>query len=690
MLKNLSITIKVLIITFLIGALVWISLDQIQSKAIQQLLFTELADELEIRAKEDRAVFDRYVRFHNQTTKLIISQQRFQTYFISNKWLENKKIKHHYRLPAWLPNSSVMRVFFHAKFAILIDQNEQVREVYHHFPEDLPPLLGKPTALLQKLSHNQSYMTNLDGIPYIISSRSFTNQDEQKIATLMLASPIDDDFLIQAIGDYLLEGAVVTLLEGEPAKVIATSDPELLPTGIVVENVTDKYIKTGTSFFDYGASDTSAYFASFMKKERAYHLASHILNETYHQRIIFAIILILAFVLIMIWITQKIRQVTRKVGIFAKDSLGLDIKYSGDEIARIVTSFQQLQATIQKTIDRATAIAAGNYSLEAKGYCKQDKLGTALTNMNETLQIQAEELHQQQEELRQTNEALQDFNNELEIRVTERTKQLSKANQEIINLNERLKDENIRLGTELDIARKLQKMVLPTDNELAKIEDLDIAGFMEPATEVGGDYYDVLQHDGNIKIGIGDVTGHGLESGVLMLMVQMAVRTLLINNVNNPEIFLSVLNRAIYDNVQRMESDKNLTLSLLDYKKGKLSISGQHEEILIIRKNGCIERVDTFDLGFIVGLEPDISSFVSKKSIVLAPGDGIVLYTDGVTEAMNLNRKMYGVERLCEIISINWQYQATDIKNAIINDVRNHIASQKVYDDITFLVLKQK
>jgi len=689
MLRNLSITIKALIFTLIISTLVWIVLDQIQSKAIQKLLFKELASELEMRAKEDRAIFDHYIRSHNQATNLIVSQQRFQAYFKDNKWLQNEDIKHHYRLPAWLPTSSVMRVFFHAKYAILLDQDKQVREVYHYYPEDLPPKLAQPTALLQKLSHNQSYMTNLDGIPYVISSRNFKDADEQVIATLMLASPIDDDFLMNAIGDYMLEGAIVTLLDGDPIKVIATSNPDLLPTGSVVADLTNEYLKTGASFFDYGASDTSAHFASFMKKERAYHLAGHILTETHKQRIVFAITLILVFILLTFWITQKIRQVTKKIVLFSRDSLGLNIQYSGDEIARIVTSFQQLQASIQKTIERATAIAAGNYSLEVKYHSERDKLGTALTYMNETLQIQTEELHQQKEELRQTNEALHDFNTELEHRVAERTRQLSIANQEITKLNNRLKGENLRLGAELDVARQLQTMVLPTEAELANIEGLDIASFMEPATEVGGDYYDVLQHDGKVKIGIGDVTGHGLESGVLMLMVQTAVRTLLVNNVTNPEIFLNVINRAIYDNVQRMGSDKNLTLALLDYQQGKLNISGQHEEVLIVRKDGNIERIDTFDLGFMVGLEADIGQFLGKKSIMLATGDGVVLYTDGVTEAMNLERKQYGVERLCEVISLNWQAQAIDIKTAIISDVRKHIDTQEVFDDITFLILKQ-
>ena len=84
----------------------------------------------------------------------------------------------------------------------------------------------------------------------------------------------------------------------------------------------------------------------------------------------------------------------------------------------------------------------------------------------------------------------------------------------------------------------------------------------------GGDYYDVLVENGQVKIGIGDVTGHDLESGVLMLMVQTTVQALLLACIDNPEKFLNIINRTIYKNVQRMETDKNLTLSLLDYQEG--------------------------------------------------------------------------------------------------------------------------
>jgi serine phosphatase RsbU (regulator of sigma subunit) len=278
----------------------------------------------------------------------------------------------------------------------------------------------------------------------------------------------------------------------------------------------------------------------------------------------------------------------------------------------------------------------------------------------------------------------------LDDKVKERTAQLAQANQEISTLNERLKEENLRLSAELDVTRQLQQMILPKPSELEAIEGLEIAGFMEPAEEVGGDYYDVLQQEEKVKIGIGDVTGHGLESGVLMLMTQTAVRTLLESNQTDPVKFLDILNRTIYRNIQRINPYKDLTLALLDYADGIITLSGQHEEMIVVRTEGKVERVDTRYLGFPIGIEEDIAEFIATVQVQLNPGDVVVLYTDGITEAEDINRDQYGLERLCEVVSRNWKRSAQAIKEAVIEDVRSHIGEQKVFDDITLVVLKQK
>ncbi len=247
-----------------------------------------------------------------------------------------------------------------------------------------------------------------------------------------------------------------------------------------------------------------------------------------------------------------------------------------------------------------------------------------------------------------------------------------------------------RIESELNIARQIQMMILPTKAELDGVEDLDIAGYMEPADEVGGDYYDVLRSGETVKIGMGDVTGHGLESGIVMLMTQTAVRTLLNAGITDSVHFLDVLNRTIFDNVGRIEADKSLTLCLLDYRAGRLTLSGQHEEMIVVRRDGEAELVDTVDLGFPIGLDEDIRDFIAETTMTLETGDGVVLYTDGITEAENPAGEQYGLERLRALIQQQWAHPAQAVMQTVIDDVREFVDGHEIYDDISLLVLKQR
>jgi serine phosphatase RsbU (regulator of sigma subunit) len=175
-----------------------------------------------------------------------------------------------------------------------------------------------------------------------------------------------------------------------------------------------------------------------------------------------------------------------------------------------------------------------------------------------------------------------------------------------------------------------------------------------------------------------------------MLMTQTAIRTLIEHGETDPVAFVNTLNRTIYKNAHRMGADKTLTFALVKYQDGQLKIVGQHEEMLVVRKDGKVERMDTIDLGFPIGLEEDIAGWVAEAMVSLQPGDGVVLYTDGITEAENTERELYGLERLCEMVSQHWDKSAEGIKQAVVDNVIRFIGKQKVYDDLTLVVLKQK
>lgn len=258
----------------------------------------------------------------------------------------------------------------------------------------------------------------------------------------------------------------------------------------------------------------------------------------------------------------------------------------------------------------------------------------------------------------------------------------------------KLTGENVRLAAELDVTRRLQSMLLPQSGELAAIAGLDVAGYMEPASEVGGDYYEALSENGQIKFAIGDVTGHGLESGVLMLMTQMGVRTLVNSGEQDPQRFLDVLNRTMCSNIERLNSSKEMTLNLLDYQPqsngGRVTISGQHETVIVLRRGGKVELIDTEDLGMPLGLDTDIASFIGSTSLELSEGDGILLYTDGITEAENETGEFYGQDRLSAVASSHWDSSAEEVKNALVEDLALYVGAREAFDDVTLLIVKQK
>lgn len=254
-------------------------------------------------------------------------------------------------------------------------------------------------------------------------------------------------------------------------------------------------------------------------------------------------------------------------------------------------------------------------------------------------------------------------------------------------------EENMRLGMELDVARQLQAMVLPNAEELEGCKDLDVGAVMEAATEVGGDYYDVYpREDGSTYFAIGDVTGHGLQSGVIMMMTQCSFRSSIERGGQSLTEILHNINSVLFGNIQgRMKDSRNLTLSLFHYADGKIRLTGQHEDFLLIRKgSNKSEVIDTQDLGIYIGLTDNIEGMVNEREISFSEGDVFLGYTDGVTEAENQAKEYYGMERLRAKFEELSDLGASDIVSGIYRDLKDFIGEREVFDDISMIVVKRK
>jgi serine phosphatase RsbU (regulator of sigma subunit) len=203
-----------------------------------------------------------------------------------------------------------------------------------------------------------------------------------------------------------------------------------------------------------------------------------------------------------------------------------------------------------------------------------------------------------------------------------------------------------RLRKEIDLAQHIQSSILPRTLDVL---GLTIAATMIPAAEVGGDYYDVLPLENGCWIGIGDVAGHGLDAGLMMLMTQSIVGALVARDPSaSPRDVLCTLNEVLFDNIHnRLLRDDHATLTLLRYdRSGSVVFAGAHEEIIVFRAGeGRCEVVRT--PGTWVGGRRDIRRGTVESSLRLGPGDVMLLHTDGVTETRDASGEQFGLERLC-------------------------------------------
>lgn len=238
------------------------------------------------------------------------------------------------------------------------------------------------------------------------------------------------------------------------------------------------------------------------------------------------------------------------------------------------------------------------------------------------------------------------------------------------------------LTREMEIAKRIQTALLPGDPRLPGYE---IAASLVPADDVGGDYYDIFSSDGCNWVVVGDVSGHGFSACLIMMMIQTAIRTLLSEIPDiSPKRLLSAINKTIYRNIEKSGESKHTTINVISIgNDGHFTCSGAHEDIFIRRASGKIDMIELD--GMWIGLEPDISRMLPLNRSKLEPGDVMILFTDGVTEALDENGRMFGNERLLEIIRNPGNKSASDIHGGIM-DALDPYDKQ---DDVTLVVIKR-
>lgn len=264
---------------------------------------------------------------------------------------------------------------------------------------------------------------------------------------------------------------------------------------------------------------------------------------------------------------------------------------------------------------------------------------------------------------------------------------LSLGNLAIIAMeNARLFNEAIerqKLEDELVIAREIQRALLPA--KLPDVPGFDLSAVNISSKQVGGDYYDVIALDRHrYMVAIGDVSGKGAPASLLMANLQATIRALIPMELSLGELTTRV-NDLICDNTT---SGRFITFFwlILDVESRTFQyVNAGHNPPMLFRHGGSIERL--FSGGIILGIVRSPKPY-EEGIVTLQRGDLLVLFTDGVTEAMNGKGEELGEGPLEKVCSANVQSTAQDVVDSIISTVQSHSSGSPQSDDVTLVALK--
>ncbi|MCP4135571.1 MAG: SpoIIE family protein phosphatase [bacterium] len=277
--------------------------------------------------------------------------------------------------------------------------------------------------------------------------------------------------------------------------------------------------------------------------------------------------------------------------------------------------------------------------------------------------------HAMIESILDSQRKLQDYADNLELKVEERTKELKEARDE--------------LWGEMKLAQKIQTVLLP---EEPAIPGYEITGYMMPADEVGGDYYDVINVEGYDWIVVGDVSGHGVPAGLVMMMVQTSVRVALAQKPDcTPAELLTAVNRAVAYNIKRLGEHKYMTIAIFAcFKDGLFHYAGLHLDLLLYRADsGDVDYINTD--GMWIGIMDEIGEYLPINSFTMNSNDILLLYTDGVTECLDKEGEMFSTEKLAEVLARIGKKSVEEIKQDVIKELEDYIRD----DDVTMVVMKR-
>lgn len=322
--RRLPLPLLAVLVGLIVGTGVWVVVDTVQTRAIQQLFEGELQKRLEQQARESLVRFNHFVKQYSSVSRLLGHHKSLAQYLSPLFWRKDElffKLTYREEPPDWLPGELLWQSISPPSHLLLIDRYGKIREEYQLSQEPLADEFKE--IITWEAGISKRFLVELSGYPYLVLIEQAEDESDNVMGALVLIVPVDSAFLDASQQGVSPDGAVVALLKADDHRILVSSEHNMMFEQLPTDLLKDSYVVTAQSLPNYSDNEFSLLFGTFIPRAGMTSTVNRVLDIERKQRWIGAVVFIVIFSLLFALVSLRLNRVLRRISDFARRALGM-------------------------------------------------------------------------------------------------------------------------------------------------------------------------------------------------------------------------------------------------------------------------------------------------------------------------------------------------------------------------------
>jgi len=381
--RSVSLPAKVLLVSVLVGGAVWWIVNMLWCPLDVSDIFNQSLDDLlREKARQQRVGLSQHILLHRQTVNFLAASAAIREYMEGPDWKDTPAADVDFldRPPKWLPEMAGLNLPLKPRYLMVLNSRGEIKEVYQARPDPFPAQFFHLPQELVENSHDRVVLTILKGGAFLFASESIKGERGEVLGSLMLFSPVDDEFFRMSNGEAS-EWNLIVLLDGETQKVVASNQPKWIPKGMLLGDLEQIFQVAGMAAKIDGSEVYGLQIVSLVQQKATASLSEMLQKKERINSVIQAFLYMVPLLVIVLWLTRRITNLTRQIEIDTDELVGPGElqAHQGDQLKVLE---QRIKSIINGLKTRTSQLETVNRELDNITYAVSHDLRAPLRSID--------------------------------------------------------------------------------------------------------------------------------------------------------------------------------------------------------------------------------------------------------------------------------------------------------------------